>query len=324
MLLSAFILMIISAGNAACFSIFLKKSTEKLLFSFWVSIFTFAGMMLAFYTKHTMNGLSLGAMSKRMAMLTHENILNYVIVTLLIVCSVSLKAHLFHRFSLAKIIPILQIGTPLTAFLYWLLGNPLDLHEVMGITLIFLGAFISGFDRFYFPNILKPLESLPLYIYVGAITMALLNTTENLIVYLTTTQNGTTTKVINFLHTEGITRFTGLFTTPLEYFQMTTPFFVTFFFLYIFFIAKRPLSAIYQELKLQKNSIFCAALANFISQYLYYYVYAYNDQAVVVALTKFSVPLTLALAYLTLKEKLRAPELVGVSLIIIGGIIGAV
>jgi uncharacterized membrane protein len=323
MVLSAFILMIISAANAACFSVFLKKSTEKLLFSFWVSIFTFTGMMIAFWAHHTANGLSVEAVIQRMSNLAHYNSLNYALVTLIIVCAVALKAHLFHRFSLAKIIPILQIGTPLTAFLYWLLGNPLATHEVIGIGLIFFGAFISGFDRFYFPNILKPVESLPLSIYVGALTMALLNTTENLIVYLTTTQNETTSKVIDFLHAHGISYFTTVFTTPLEYFQMTTPFFITFFFLYVLLIAKKPLSIIGKEFKLQKNNILCASFANFVCQYLYYYVYAYNDQAVVVALTKFSVPLTLALAYLTLKEKLHAPELVGVSLIIIGGIVGA-
>ncbi len=323
MLLSAFILLIISAANAACFSIFLKKSSEKLLFSFWVAIFTFTSMMLAFYGKHLCEGMSLVAISARMVTLAHENILNYSIVTFIIACSVSLKAHLFHRFSLAKIIPILQIGTPLTALLYWFLGNPLAPHEVIGIGLISFGAFISGFERFHFPNVLKPLENLPLYIYVGALTMALLNTIENVIIYLSTTNNGTATKVITFFHAQGINNFTAQLTTPLEYFQMTTPFFITFFFLYIIFIAKRPLASIIKEFKNQKNSIFYAALANFMCQYSYYYVYQNNDQAVVVALTKFSVPLTLALAYLTLKEEIHTPELIGVGLIISGGIIGA-
>jgi uncharacterized membrane protein len=323
MVLSAFILMIISAANAACFSVFLKKSSEKLLFSFWVSVCTCTGMMLTFYAKQAANGLSLEEIGTRIALLADKNILNYGAVTVIVVCAVSLKAHLFHRFSLAKIVPILQIGTPLTAFLYWLLGNPLALNEVIGISLIFFGAFISGFERFYFPNVLKPVQNLPLYIYVGAITMALLNTTENLIVYLTTTENETTTRVINFFHAHGMTRFTALLTTPLEYFQITTPFFVTFFFFSILFIAKKPLASINKEFKLQKHNIFYASLANFVCQYLYYYVYEYNDQAIVVALTKFSVPLTLALAYLTLKEKLHIPELVGVSLIISGGIIGA-
>lgn len=323
MVLSAFVWAIISAATAACYNVFLKKSSEKFLFSFWVAFLTFIGMTIAFYQKNLSEGMSLSSVTSHMSTLTYENHLNYIIVSLLIVSSVALKAHLFNKFSLAKIIPILQIGTPLTGFLYFLLGDQLTTREVLGIGILSCGAFISGFERFHFPNIFKPLMHLPSYLYLGGASMALLGTTENLIIYLTTEITDHTTKVINFFHAHGLTYFTARFVTPLEYFQMSSLFVVSFLFLYLTLCAKNPLSAFLRELKEQKQFIIPASIANFFSQYLYYYIYQGNDQAVVVALGKFSVPLTLALAYITMHEKIHLPELVGVSLILIGGIIGA-
>ncbi len=323
MLVSAFIWLTISAGSAACYNVFLKKSPEKLLFSFWVIVFTFFATTLAFYEKQFAQGLSIQAITQRISFLATEDLLNYLIVGSIVVLSLALKAHLFEHYSLSKIIPILEIGTPLTALLYFFLGDSLSTTEVLGIGLISCGAFISGFERFHFPNIFKPLFSLPLYLYLGASGAALLDTAENIIVYLSTEANDTTRKIIGFFHTHGITHFTEKVVTSFEYFQISLLFFVIIFFLYLILVAKKSCFKIMQELKIQKNGILCAALANFLSQYLYYYVYQNNDQAVVVALTKFSVPLTLALAYFMLKEKIHIPELVAVGLIVTGGIIGA-
>lgn len=323
MLLSAFIWLAISAVAAATYNVFLKKSPEKLLFSFWVIVFTCFSITIAFYGKQLAQGSSLQSITQRISFLALEDLLNYFIVGIVVVLSLALKAHLFENYSLAKIIPILEIGTPLTALLYFLLGDSLSTNEVLGIGLISCGSFISGFEQFEFPNIFKPLFSLPLYLYVGAFGAALLDTSENLIVYLSTETNESTRRFIDFFHTNGITHFTDKVVTSFEYFQISSLFFVVIFFLYLLVVAKKSCSTIITELKIQKNSILCAALANFLSQCLYYYIYQGNDQAIVVALTKFSVPLTLALAYFMLKEKIHTPELVAVGLIFAGGIIGA-
>jgi uncharacterized membrane protein len=323
MLLSIFMVLIVSAITGASYNVFLKKSPQKLLFSFWVAVFTSVGMTLAFYQKYLSQGVSLATITKRIATLATEDGLNYLIVTFIITLGIALKAHLFTHYRLAKIIPILEIGTPLTAFLYFLLGDVLSPCQTVGIGLISVGAFISGFERFYFPNILKPLLHLPFYLYLGAFAMAFLETGENLIVYLTTEANDITKKFIAALHTYGLHSFTNQVVTPLEYFQVTSFFFILVFFLYLLFAAKKSCSEIVQELLHQKKPILYASVTNFISQYLYYFAYQGNDQAVVVALTKFSVPLTLAFAYLTLNEEIRTPELIGVALIVGGGIVSA-
>lgn len=323
MMFLAFFWLVLSAVAAACYNIFLKKSPEKLLLSFWVIVFTFSGMMIVFYEKKLACGASIEAITQNLRILAIENLYNYLIVGCVVVLGIALKAYLFQHYSLAKIIPILEIGTPLTALLYFFLGDHLTFHEVLGIGMISCGAFISGFERFHFPNIFKPLLHLPFYLYVGALTMALLDTGENLIVYLTTEANATTHRVIDFFHAHGVTFFTKEFVTSIEYFQVSSFFFVIMFLLYLIVAAKKKPHTIMQALYTQKTGIFYASLANFLSQYLYYYVYQNNDQAVVVALTKFSVPLTLAFAYLTLKEKIHTPEIVGVTLILIGGFLGA-
>jgi uncharacterized membrane protein len=323
MLVSAFIWLALSAVAAATYNVFLKKSPEKLLFSFWVIVFTCFSITVTFCGKLLVQGTSFQTITQRIFFLATEDLLNYFIVGIVVVLSLALKAHLFERYSLTKIIPILEIGTPLTALLYFLLGDSLSTTEILGIGLISCGACISGFERFQFPNIFKPLLSLPFYLYLGALGAALLDTSENLIVYLSTETNEITRLFINFFHTHGLTHFTDKVVTSFEYFQISSLFFVVTFFLYLILIARKSCSTILKELTLQKNGILCAALANFLAQYLYYYIYQNNDQAVVVALTKFSVPLTLALAYFMLKEKIHTPELVAVVLIFAGGIIGA-
>jgi hypothetical protein len=323
MLLSALIWVAISAIAAAAYNVFLKKSPEKLLFSFWVIVFTALSITLTFYAKLFAQGSSLQSITQHIYFLALEDLLNYFVVGIVVILSLALKAHLFEHYSLAKIIPIIEIGTPLTALLYFLLGDSLTTHEILGIALISCGAFISGFEQFEFPNIFKPLFHLPLYLYVGAFGAALLDTLENLIVYLSIETNETTRIFINFFHTNGITHFTDKVVTSLEYFEISSLFFVVIFFLYLLVVAKKSCFHILQELTLQRKNIFYASLANFLSQYLYYCAYQGDDQAVVIALTKFSVPLTLALAYFMLKEKIHTPELVAVGLIISGGIIGA-
>lgn len=323
MLLFIFILLVVSAVTGASYNVFLKKSPQKLLFSFWVAVFTLVGMTLAFYQKYFAQGMSLSAITSRLETLASENFLNYLIVTFVITLGIALKAYLFNNHPLAKIIPLLEIGTPLTAFLYFLLGDSLSTPQIVGIGLISCGAFISGFQRLDFPNIFKPLLNLPFWLYIGAFGMAFLETTENLIVYLTTEANETTQKFISSLHACGLKSFTTQVITPLEYFQVSSFFFILIFLLYVLFIAKHSYDQLLKELIHQKKPILYASAVNFISQYLYYFSYKGDDQAVVVALTKFSVPLTLAFAYLTLKEEIRTPELVGVTLILGGGILSA-
>ena len=323
MLLSLFGLVILSAVTGAAYNVFLKKSPEKLLFSFWVATFTSLTMTLAFYKKHYAQGISFTEITTRISALAADNCLNFLLVTTVITLGMALKAYLFNNYPLAKIIPLLEIGTPLTAFIYFLLGDSLRFNQILGIGLISLGAFISGFRQFYFPNILKPLFHLPFYLYIGAFGMAFLETAENLIVYLTTEANVTTQQFVSVIHEYGLEKFTHTFVTPLEYFQVGSWFFIPIFFLYVLLITKKSCFQILQQLTLQKKNIFYASMINFVSQYLYYFAYQGDDQAVVVALTKFSVPLTLAMGYFMLKEEIHTPELVAVGLIVSGGIIGA-
>jgi len=73
----------------------------------------------------------------------------------------------------------------------------------------------------------------------------------------------------------------------------------------------------------EKKLIFWGAAVNTLSQYTYYFIYAGNKQSIVVALAKFSIPLTLAFAYLTFKDRILLPEKVGVTLILFGGFLAA-
>lgn len=310
------------AVSAAWYNVLIKTVSERLSFLFWVECFTGIVMTVCFYLKHLEEGLSFAAVSHRVAFLASINIPFYLLVVIFLLGQVLLKVHMFERHPLAKIIPILELGTPLTTFFYVLLGDPLSLTAGIGIGLISMGAMLSGFKRLYFPNIFKPLFHLPASLYISGISMAVMGTAENIATYIATENNVQTNGLLTLL--EKINPFSLLhfkFVTPLEYFGITTIFFVFSFFLFLICFKNYSLKSLWANLIAHPKTIFVATVANTLSQYVYYYIYTGDEQSIIVALTRFSIPLTLAFAYLTFKEKIHVPEKVGVTLIIAGGIL---
>lgn len=310
------------AISAAIYNVVLKKVSHRFIFSFWVTFFTFIAMTILFYIKQLEHGISISATTQRISLLARTNIPLYAILMVFLMLQIALKAHIFEKHSISKIIPILEIGTPMTTFLYFLLGDPVTSFETIGIGIISFGAIISGFKYFYFPNIFKPLFDLSGHLYISGLTLAGMGTIENIISYITTEKNHTTTAIFSYFKTTQILNyFTFTFIDSLEYLAITSIFFIICFIFYFIIASPFTFSKIKEVLTHNKKAVALASVANTLSQYTYYYIYTGDEQSIVVALTKFSIPLTLALAYLTFKEKISTPEKVGVSLIIIGGII---
>ena len=310
------------AISAAWYNILLKKASERFLYSFWVAFFTFVNMTILFYTKHLMQGMTFSQTSLYIHSLVTTNTPFFFTVAFLILLQIACKSYMFGRHAVGKIVPILEIGTPLTAFLYYLLGNHITGIQAVGIGTIALGAMISGFKTLEFPNIFKPLLHLHPAIYVYGIAMAFLATSENLCIYLMTKATPVTTMLTTKIQSlPFLSHFHFSFMSPLEYFEIASIFFVTGFFVYLLGFTRHTLSSMLAFLKQEKRMIFVGACANTFSQYVYYYIYEGNKQSIVVALTKFGIPLTLMFAYLTLKDRILLPEKVGVTLIVVGGIL---
>lgn len=310
------------AVSAAVYNVILKKVSHRFVFSFWVTFFTFIAMTLLFYLAQLDHGISITATTKRIFHLASTNIPLYAVLMVLLILKMALKAHIFEKHSIGKIVPLLEIGVPLTTLSYFLLGDPVTSFEIIGISIISFGAVIAGFKQFYFPNIFKPLFNLSTYLYIAGLALAGMETIENIISYMATEENKTTSLLFSYVKTvPTLDLFNYSFITSLEYLEITSTFLIICFFLYFLIAAPFTFSHVKEVLMSNKKAVAIASVANTISQYTYYYIYNGDEQSLVVALTKFSTPLTLALAYLTFKEEISTPEKVGVCLIVIGGII---
>ncbi len=310
----------VAALSAAGYNVILKRASQRFIFSFWVALCTFLSMTTLFYINHLNQGITFLSTTTRLGSLVISNTPFYLILIVFMVLQIGFKSYLFGKHTLGKIIPILEIGTPLTAGLYFLMGNTITLMQALGIGIISCGAAISGFENIEFPNIFKPFTRLPYKLYVCGITMACLATGENLIVYIATKETAFTESfMIFFKSIPLLEQFRFCFMSPLEYFEVASIFFVSGFFIYLFFFSSYTLRDLGKCFIQEKKLIFWGAAVNTLSQYTYYYIYAGNKQSIIVALTKFSIPLTLAFAYLTFKDRILLPEKVGVTLIIIGG-----
>jgi len=120
----------ISAIAAACCNIFLKKSPEKLLFSFGAILFTCFSLSLTFYGNLLIQESSVQAITQRLFFLATENLLNYFIVGIVAILSLALT----------------KFSVPLTlALAYFMLKEKIHTPELVAVALIFAGGIIGAF-----------------------------------------------------------------------------------------------------------------------------------------------------------------------------------
>src|SRR3990167_3593656 len=113
----------IAAVSAAGYNVILKRASQRFIFSFWVALCTLISMTTLFFVKHIEQGADFLSVTSHLGSLVLCNTPFFALLLVLMMMQIALKTYLFGKHALGKIIPILEIGTPLTAGLYFLLGN---------------------------------------------------------------------------------------------------------------------------------------------------------------------------------------------------------
>ena len=182
---------------------------------------------------------------------------------------------------------------------------------------------MSGFKKFHFPNIFKPFTELPLELYILGFINIFISGFRNVIMFLVTQKTTETEFIHRYIDkTSLIEHFPLAFYSALDYKVGVTFSTAITFTLYVMMAHKVSCKKIYVYMKKEYKLILLATGIHFIYIALYSHVYqTIENKTVLIALSKFSIPLTLLFAFLYLEEEISMPQKVGVSMIVFGGLL---
>ena len=194
---------------------------------------------------------------------------------------------------------------------------------ILGTIFVSIGALISGFKQFEFPNIFKPLFAISPQLYLVGGLKAFTRVFGALLLFIVSTRTTETVALHKILkHTPlfDITHIT--FYTTLDYAVGMAPWILTTYFLYFFIVEKTNLTDMKQYIQ---NKPSLVALNSAIMSFSYFaYAYAFGhitDKFLLSIIGKCQIPLTLILAAYFIVEKINWPQKIATVLIIIGGVI---
>ena len=307
------------------FNIQMKKSHDKTfscLAAFIVSsaLFSFIFFIVeAIYKGSFYNGLL------KVGTLFSNNFILYSIESISLLGITIIFSLLLEQYPLSKVMLVLQLGVPLGSLGYYFVGNVTTPIQFSGIVIITLGALISGFKQFEFPNIFKPLLSIPLSLFGLGIIRSLIKVIAKIVVFIASQQTKTTLTIHHFIN--DFSEFTGgimqaNFESAIEFTVGCSPFLIFVFFIYL--LQKEQFS-VPQMIQKSKQDFLPILLGGFFLAFytgLYYYVFqTIPHKSVLSALNKFKIPFTVIIASFILNEKINLPKKVAATLIVAGGLL---
>lgn len=234
-------------------------------------------------------------------------------------------SYLLDNFPLSNVTMVLQLGVPIGSLGYFLVGNITTPQQFAGVIVITIGALISGFKKFTFPNIFKPLFSVSLTLYTLGIARSVISVMGKIVVFFSSQK---TIESIDF-H-KAINTFddfipgTNTFESALDFIVGRSPFLIFIFSLYLLYKEKFSFKDITKKTKKDLYFIITGGILIGLYTALYYYVFqTIPHKSVLSALNKFKIPFTVIIASLLLKEKIDFPKKVAVLLIVAGGLLAA-
>ncbi len=253
------------------------------------------------------------------------DILWSIIGSLILLLMSIIFAHLLENYPVSNVTMVLQLGVPISSFGYYLVGNIASPSQFTGIIIITLGAIISGFKQFEFPNIFKPLLSIPLTLYALGILRSIISSMGKIVVFIVSQK---TTQTLDFHHLinnfDDFSPVSNVFEVALDFVVGRSPFLIFTFILYILYLEQFSFKNIIKKTKQDAYSIITAGLLISIYTGLYYYVFqTIEHKSVLSALNKFKIPFTVIIASFVLKEKINFPKKVATFLIVAGGLLAA-
>lgn len=298
----------------------LKKHNDELLhLLFWSNLLTYIAFATFFFLKHkTFYLFSFSHLETFMYDFTYTNLPLYLIVGGSTLGILLILESLSKHFPIAMIVAVSKVSIISSTIGYLILGNSFTINALIGISIVFIGALISGFPYISFKNPFKPLLELDKKLIIGAFTNALFASTISMITFICTAKFNHNTQEI--LHSISIHLHEMPFhtLTPIH-FNIGSQFAVSlmlFFFIKFYRKHTRNILRFFIDnpFDVLKTTFFFAA-ANFF----YYWAFdLIDDKTLIASVYKLYIPMTLIISYFMLHAKPKKPQLIGAALIVFG------
>lgn len=310
-------------GLSSLAAVILKQAERKDVLVLWTMLIMYLLAHIAFFGMKMSEGLTFYQTILFILALYVDNIPFYIIRGASIVFGNVLLFYLLNNFPVSEVILVLQLAIPISAICFAFLGNPLTLNVIIGTIIVTIGALISGFKRFEFPNIFKPLLEIPPKLYILGVLKASARVFGALLLFIVSTRTTETVALHHILKHAPFFDLTHLtFYTTFDYAIGMAPWILSTYFLYFFIVEKVRFSDMKEYIQDHRS----LALLNGTIMSCSYIAYAYafghiTDKFLMSVIGKCQIPLTLIFAAYLLGEKITFPQKVATGLILLGGAI---
>lgn len=299
----------------------LKPVKERMLTLFWINTFGYLGYVLIYFVRKLHFEHDVRALEQLLFDVTLSNVPLYILMACFFVGSFVLLSYLMDHFEISLITPVTEISILFSTIGYLILGNPFSWVVLIGVSIIFVGAIISGMKTVSLPNPFKDLTLIPRMLVIGGCLQALFESGADLITFLCTTQTAINKEIFSFLNTT----FQYVYDVPFSfhhpfYYNVGVRFFITLIFLLYLLIHKKYRTEIFTHpfkngrQTLTISIIFIIAIVSYQNAYQ-----DMPDKNVLTALRKLTIPTILLISYYTLGEKITRPKIIGCIIIVAGG-----
>lgn len=308
------------------FNIQIKQSNDKTFTCLAAYIWCNILFLCSFFLVEIVKIGTVSAVFTKFESLATDNVLLSIASSIILLLMTLFLSYLLKNYNLSEVTLVLQLGIPLGTLGYYFLGNIPAIQQIIGIILVTIGSLISGFKKFEFPNIFKPLLTIPFSLFALGTLRCTINIMVNMIAFIVSQK---TIETISIHHL--INQFDETFPDLFISFENSLQFIISrAFSLSIIFL----ICLVYKEnfsfkkiILKSKKDLFPIILGGiFIGSYTIFYYYVFQTieyKSTLSALNQFQIPFTVIIASLILKERISLPKKVATALIVIGGLLAA-
>ncbi|MFT6765448.1 MAG: putative membrane protein [Alteromonas naphthalenivorans] len=304
-------------------AVILKKAERRDILVLWTMLFMYVFAHIGFFIVKMHSGLTFYQTVLFTLNLYTDNIPFYIIRSISVVLGNILLFYLLNNFPVSQVILVLQMAIPISAICFTFLGNPLTLNVVIGTVIVTIGAIISGFKKFEFPNIFKPLFAIPTKLYLVGILKACTRVFGALLLFTVSTRTTETTALHHILKHAPFFDLTHLtFYTTIDYAIGMAPWVLVTYFLYFFIVEKITFTDMADYAKEHRSLVLLNGSIMAFSYFAYAYAFGHiADKFLMAIFGKCQIPLTLLFASYLINEKITFPQKVATVVILTGSVL---
>lgn len=288
----------------------------SLIILFWLHTISYVGYIAVYFFRAFVLEHDVYAFRELIYNFTLYNAPLYFILGICFTGSLVIYRNLVKEYEISFILPFSYISIIFTTLAFFMLGEPFNWIETLGVLIICCGALVIGFEK----NVHNRPETFPIFQRPLLLQIILYGIFKAIfaVVMLLVTQKTSTQQMIktSLQHIFPFSEYDSF------YASLGTRFFMMLC-LFIFIHHKASYRGkILPILREHWRFLIPLSVMFLISTYAYQVAYFLTpDKTVLAGVSKFNVPVILVIGYSVLKEQITLPKIIGSTIIVLGGVV---